>query len=411
MTQTDFENLLHQTMGLDVASIGSTTIERAVRQRMASMGLAQLEDYWRQLWGSTEELQELIETVVVPETWFFRDPEAFGALLHIVMEEWRPNHPAGILRLLSIPCCTGEEPYSMIMALLDGGFSLEQLHVDAVDISTRALARARRGVYGTNSFRGANVSFRERYFHRAANGYIVAERLSRKVNFRRGNLLSSGFPLGEEPYHVIFCRNLLIYFDRSTQDRAMKILKSLLAPDGFLFVGSAEAFLAACSGFTSVNRAMAFAFRRAGAKRVEAAEPAARGSRKLARKHPGSPAKCPPKPDLARVSMPVQPAPAAVDLETARRLADTGRLREAAEQCETHLRQRGPSTEAYYLLALVSDAIGDRQRAAECYRRVLYLEPGHADALMHLALLSDGQGDATAARRLRERARRAERSV
>src|SRR5580698_2052789 len=106
MSEIDFENLLKQRMGLDSVSVGSPTIDRAVRLRMAAIGVEQVEDYWRHLSLSNEEVQELIETVVVPETWFFRDREAFTVLVRLVVEEWRPLHPAGVLRLLSIPCST-----------------------------------------------------------------------------------------------------------------------------------------------------------------------------------------------------------------------------------------------------------------------------------------------------------------
>src|SRR5450755_3402731 len=158
MSQADVENLLKNAMGLDTPSIGSASIERAVRLRMATLGLNQADDYEQQLRRSTDELQELIEAVVVPETWFFRDREAFATLVRLVTDEWRSTSSASVLRLLSVPCSTGEEPYSMVMSLLDGGFSPQQLQVDAVDISARALARATRGVYGTNSFRGATVA-------------------------------------------------------------------------------------------------------------------------------------------------------------------------------------------------------------------------------------------------------------
>jgi chemotaxis protein methyltransferase WspC len=181
----DFENLLKEAMGLDAVSVGRTTIDRAVRLRMASLGLERREDYWQQLHDSTGELQELIETVVVAETSFFRDREAFAALVRLVTEEWLPAHPTGILRLLSVPCSTGEEPYSMSMALLDGGFSLGQFHVDAVDISARALTQAKRGVYGMNAFRGENLSFRDRYFRSTGDGYVLVEWLSEKVSFTR----------------------------------------------------------------------------------------------------------------------------------------------------------------------------------------------------------------------------------
>jgi len=408
MVRIDFENLLKQAMGLDSASVGSTTIERAVRLRMASVGVEQIEDYWQQLRSSCHELQELIEIVVVPETWFFRDPEAFTALVRLVIEERRPLHSNAVLRVLSIPCSSGEEPYSIIMALLDAGFSLDQLHVDAMDISARALTRAKRGIYGTNSFRGQNVVFRGRYFQPTANGYALAESLRDKVTFRQGNLLSAGFRFDERLYDVVFCRNLLIYFDRATQEQAMRTLGSLLARSGFLFVGPAEAFLASCSGFASVNQAMSFAFRRTAAKRPSAnnsfpgpVKPLEKGNRPRSQR------------EFKAKSLPVSvpAAPPLADLETVRRLADAGRLREAVESCQSYIRQHGPSAEAYYLLGLVRDAIGDQHAAAEFYRKTLYLEPDHVEALIHLALLTEGEGDIAAATRLRERAQRAERSA
>jgi chemotaxis protein methyltransferase WspC len=100
----------------------------------------------------------------------------------------------------------------------------------------------------------------------------------------------------------------------------------------------------------------------------------------------------------------VPPSPA--DLRTAHNLADVGKLREAAEYCENYLRQYGPASEAYCLLGVLRDAMGDRRSAADYYRKVLYLEPEHVQALMHLALLTESQGDRAAAERLRERARR-----
>jgi len=399
----DFEKVLKQAMGLDAASIGSSTIERAVRVRMADLGLARREDYWRQLHDSKDEIQELIETVVVPETWFFRDREAFGALLHLVTEEWLPAHPSGILRLLSVPCSTGEEPYSIVMALLDGGVSLERFRVDAMDISARVLAQARRGIYGLNSFRGANLQFRERYFGPLAGGYALLSQLSAKVSFRQRNLLAADFHFGEELYDVIFCRNLLIYFDRSTQEQAMRILESALTPSGFLFVGPAEAFLASCSGFASVNQAMSFAFRRTGTKRIEVANDSLRRPMKPV-KRPDSP-----RSRLAPLSVPLAlktPVAAPSELALACGLADAGRLEEAAAGCERDLQQRGPSSAAYYLLGLLRDATGDGAGAAESYRRVVYLEPEHVEALMHLAVCLENLGDAAAAERFRNRARR-----
>ena len=136
----------------------------------------------------------------------------------------------------------------------------------------------------------------------------------------------------------------------------------------------------------------------------------------LSRPQPGKHAKREPKPPSPKIttsehisgSAPIAPAPA-TDLEAARRLADAGRLQEAAAWCEANLTERGPSSGTYFLLGLVSDAMGDRNSAAAFYKKVIYLEPEHVQALMQLALISESQGNSAAAERLRGRARRAER--
>jgi len=411
MVQCDFANLLKESMGLDSASVGNTTIESAVQSRMDSLGYNQREDYWNRLFASDDELQELIEAVVVPETWFFRDQDAFTALARLISEEWLPNHPRAVLRLLSGPCCTGEEPYSMVMALLDVGMPRDRLHIDAVDISLRALARAKRGAYGTNSFRGENLTFRDRYFERRPSGYCLPKSIREIVAFHYGNLLSSDFRAGSAPYDIIFCRNVLIYFDRDTQNKVMKGLDRLLAPSGFLFVGPSETFLAACSGFTSINQSMSFAFRKAGVRAMEPVKSAraqltnlVRNPRSQGVHHAAKPSPLSPPLQIPTIADPV-------DLESARRLADAGRLREAGELCEIHLKKHGPSSQAYYLLGVVRDAGGDLPGAKDCYRKVLYLEPTHTEALLHLALCFENHGDWGMAQRLRERAKRVEKGA
>ena len=113
---TQIEQLLRETMGLDAASIGSTLIHRSVRLRMKILGLKRWEEYEHLLQNSAAEWNELMESVVVTETWFFRDREPFCALVRLVLEERAPANLLRPLRLLSIPCSTGEEPYSMLMA-------------------------------------------------------------------------------------------------------------------------------------------------------------------------------------------------------------------------------------------------------------------------------------------------------
>ncbi len=362
-------------MGLDAASIGSTSIHRAVRSRMRSLGLASLNDYKPLLESSRTEWSQLVEAVIVPETWFFRDPQPIKAFGRHVAEEWLPAHPAIPARLLSVGCATGEEPYSLVMALRDAGVPFARFEVTGIDISACALARAERAVYRRNSFRGDDLAFRERYFRPSEEGFVLDRAVRKSVRFLRGNLLGADFLPGAATYDFIFCRNLLIYFDRPTQQRAIEKLDHLLAPWGTLFVSPVEQPLALNHGFRAADIPGASACRRAG-QEMRRYEPIRLSKR------PPPPARFLPDGDFQprfRLDSrtPLAPTgkvspPSRASLETARRLADAGRLEEAAQVCEAHLRQRKGSAEAYYLLGLVRDAAGDA-RATDCYRKALYL--------------------------------------
>jgi len=414
------EALLRKEIGLDAASIGSSLIERTVRLRMQKHGLKRIEAYRDHLASSPEELRELIEAVVVTETWFFRDREPFLAFTQLTVNDWLPRHAQGGVRVLSVPCSSGEEPYSLAMALLDAGLSDTRFAIDAVDISANALARAERAVYGKNSFRGRDLAFRDRHFQSTPTGYALHPTVRRAVRFRRDNILDAGFLAGSAPYDFIFCRNLLIYFDRATQLATLSKLRRLLADDGVLFVGPAEMPLATDGGFTSANLPLAFACRKNGGDTMPAAArknvhpfatetngshgAAARGKNKVLSAALSPSTAAPARP---RVPMIAAPDTAASALELARHHADTGRLAEAVAVCEAHLAQTGPSAEAYYLLGLVKDA-SDDPAAINYYRKALYLEPNHYETLIHLALWLEKSGDPNSARPYRRRAERAQ---
>lgn len=414
MAFAEIENLLKQRMGLDAASIGPSAIARAVQERQASRRLENADAYWDCVRDSEVELQELIEAVIVPETWFFRDREVFVALARVVEAVRRLRDSGRVLRLLSLPCSTGEEPYSMAMALLADGVPDDGFRIDAVDISALAIDKARRGFYGRNSFRGNDLRFRDRFFDATEQGYRLQDRVKATVDFQRGNLFAPGFLPGAGRYHIVFCRNLLIYFDRPTQDRALAVLGQLLAPEGILFVGPAETGLLLQHGFASARLPLAFAFRKA----PSAPEPAPTSGTALreARRRARAPVPMPPFPRRPPALPPIaappgRPRPAATalpapSLDDAFRLADQGRLGEALRLCEAHVRLQGPSARSFQLMGLVHDATDHPRQAADCYRRALYLEPNHPEILAHLAVLLETQGDADGARRLHERLRR-----
>ena len=145
--------------------------------------------YYQKLICSEQEFTELVETVTVPETWFFRTHQSFTALEGIAKHEWLPTHPNDVLHILSVPCSTGEEPYSIAMTLLDCGFQPAQFIIDAVDINNRNHYTAKQALYTRNSFRNQDLSFRDRHFKKSGSAYQLADRVKHTVNFIQGNLL------------------------------------------------------------------------------------------------------------------------------------------------------------------------------------------------------------------------------
>jgi chemotaxis protein methyltransferase WspC len=393
--------LLKRDLGLEAARLGHGSIERAVRERLAARKLTDMARYWTLLMDSAEERQQLIDAVVVPETWFFRDRGAFDALVGHTLAQWRASRPAGPMRLLSVPCSTGEEPYSMAMALLDLGVDAPAFQIDAADISERSLAVARAATYRRNSFRGEALEFRARHFDARGDAFALRPAVTSRVRLRRANLLDQGIAAGA-PYDVVFCRNLLIYFERETQDRALQILAGLLSPAGTLFLGPSEAGLALVHRWRAIGAPLSFGFQRP-APEPPAAAPVTRGAApRVAVRRPPPPLRREP---VVAASAPLRPS-ADTLLSEARRLADEGCYDDARARCESFLQQHGPNAHVLFLLGLVRGAQGDAGAAAALYRKALYLDPVHEDTLVHYAMLLERRGDEAGARVLRERIRR-----
>lgn len=262
MSQAAIETLLQQKIGLNAKTIGSSTINKSIHRRMSNCSLSDLTTYLKLLQTSTKELDALIEEIVVPETWFFRDRKPFEFLSQYVKNEWlsiRRNQP---LRILSVPCSTGEEPYSIAITLLEAGLTSKNFCIDAVDISKKSLYRAQHGIYSQNSFRGCTAAFQKQYFTQIENSYHLDQTIINSINFIAGNLLDPQFLITKKPYHIIFCRNLLIYLEQSARKQVIQVLNQLLNNQGLLFLGHSETGQVLSSDFVPVRYPAAFAFRK-----------------------------------------------------------------------------------------------------------------------------------------------------
>ena len=397
MSDFAIEALLQKTMGLKVTSIGKTTVDRSVQGRMKALSIDNKSDYLEKLKSSAVELRELIEEIVIPETWFFRDNEPFKALNRYLVSEWLPRHKDNILRILSVPCSTGEEPYSITMSLLGSGFPADKFTVHAVDISRRSLQRAREVLYTEHSFREKDRSYRSQYFQKTEKNYVLNKAVRKKVHFHNGNILNHLFMEGLGSFDIIFCRNVLIYFDALSRHQAIKTLNEILSDDGILFVGHAETNLYVNSVFTPTPFSQAFAFykkpKETNNSNSVSVDPLRTRQKIAAAKHP--------YPSQRRETGKNEP-----DLVVARQLADKGELADATRICEAYLDRYGPSAQAFFLLGIINDAADSISQAEKLFRKAVYLNPNHEEALVFLSLLAEKRGDVNEAKALQERINR-----
>lgn len=411
-----FFDFLKERIGLDVTSVGPAIIERAVRQRTTLSQAAHADEYWQLLQGSRDEQQALIEAVIVPETWFFRYPESFATLGKLARQRLAELNNMRALRILSLPCSTGEEPYSIAMALLDAGLKPHQFKVDGMDVSPLSVDKARRALYGKNSFRGQDLDYRDRHFSAEQDGHRVNETVREQVRLQVGNVLDPTLLATEPAFDFVFCRNLLIYFDQPTQQQVFEVLKRLTHVDGVLFIGPAEGSLLGRLGMRSIGIAQSFAFSRQSHPQPEpmpVSKPVALPVSQPIRSTPPPPVRN--RPFAAATPLPVTSKSANPDAATLlaniAALANEGKSAEARAACDQYLRSHEPVAQVFYWLGLLSDVAGLTLEAQGFYRKALYLEPQHPEALMHLAALLQAQGDSVGARRLQERAARSGRTA
>lgn len=392
------ESLLSREIGLNPSSVGKSAIDAAVKARSRAVGATKVSEYWAKLEQSQAERRALIEEIVVSETWFFRDEDVFKTLTKHATASLRREKS---LRILSFPCATGEEPYSVAIALLEAGLGPTRFQVRGVDVSERALTKARRGVYGKNAFRGGTPEQHPGYFEPVEGGTAVTDLVRAPVMFGVGNVLDS-LLFSSRSFDVILCRNLLIYLDPQARAKALTNLSHWLSDTGVLFAGHAEALELMDPRFHRLSDAAPFAYVKQAAT---VPEPVVKRAPAPARARPTS----------SRVRSP-SPRPAAVkvsslaSLQQATELANVGRLPEARALCERLLAESGANPQAYCLLGTIQQASGDVTAAIDCFNKALYLEPACYEALVHLALLHERRGELPAAENFRRRAERARRA-
>lgn len=241
--------LVRSEAGIHLGAEKRTMLEARIRRRLKVLEMDSYDQYCSYLFGRKglkEEISHLIDVVTTNKTDFFREPKHFEFLVSRAVpefsERWAGGRPFFVW---SAGCSTGEEPYTLAMLLSDYalGHSGFRFRILATDISTIVLKKAELGVYSEDAIRVIPPVMKRKYFlhsrDAAAERVRAAPELRRVVEFRQLNFMAADYGMSETP-DAIFCRNVIIYFERATQECILGKLSACLAPGGYLFVGHAE---------------------------------------------------------------------------------------------------------------------------------------------------------------------------
>jgi chemotaxis protein methyltransferase WspC len=412
------DGLVRTRLGIDPEALGTSVFPNAVGRRMAARGVADATAYAALVAAEPGEQAALLGDLVVPETWFFRGGRPlFDHLAAWVAARAAARGPVPV-RILSLPCSTGEEPNSLAIALTERGVPPAAYRIDGVDLAPTHLARAAAGRYPAFAFREPGADPRLRHFRPTDDGrWELTPELRQAVRFRPGNAVDPMLLAGENPYDLILCRHLFIYLTAVARERVTAHLERLLAADGLLCVSPGEAARLAPDRFVALGPPAFCLFHGAavpiagfGAPRSDCddswehaslAQTDAAGSVNSLVVRMATPAD---EPALA-----VSPRSTNSDpLAAARELADAGKL-EAAIAAYEHAALTHTSADGFSLLGIIELARGRAEAAGRAFRKALYLEPDHPEALSHMILLCERRGESARADALRRRLARVER--
>ncbi len=270
MTEEGFRllrDLIHAHCGIWFREDLRFLLERRLTPRLAAHGLTSYLDYHRFLRfdpRGQEELDEATDLLTTNETYFYREPHQLRAFQRDILPALAKRRAdERRLRVLSAGCSTGEEPYTIAILLKDSGlFEGWDLEVVGADISRRCLTVARAAAYGDHAFRSAEGEAMRRWFHLRQGKWVLHDAVRRLVRFTAANLLDDCGLASVGRADVVFCRNVMIYFDLSARKQALRRLHDKLRPGGWLLLGHSESLLNVSADFELVHLTDDLVYRR-----------------------------------------------------------------------------------------------------------------------------------------------------
>lgn len=415
MSLSGIKQLLREKMGLNAEKIGDSSVKHAVENRLLQHAEMDLASYLKLVQESRAELYALIEEVVVSETWFFRNTKPFfacaakvKAIQQAALGQLRP------VEILSLPCSTGEEPYSIAIALREALLDTSKIAITAVDISQQAINQAKRGLFSKNSLREVPEPLLAKYFTPRDGRFAVSDEIRRMVTFTQGNLLVGPASPRPDFYDVIFCRNLLIYLDAELHAQSVEKLFRALRPDGVLYVGHAETMHLGNRWFQATGERANFGFTRIspraqpkpllnGKNTVDTGPNAIAGSKP-------SPTDASTSPSMVAnhivANHNVVPKQKVISITFLKSLVDKEQFEKAEPLIVEFLRTEPNNTEVLYLRGWVRFRLGDDKQAMSVLKKLLSMAPEHTATLALLGKIAEKNYDLDAVRLYKEKLER-----
>ncbi|MFC4767210.1 CheR family methyltransferase [Effusibacillus consociatus] len=237
------------------------SLESKISKRTNELGMS-IWEYTRHLEQNSQEWDVVVELLTINETYFCREENQLEVFQSIILPQLTGKN---LIRIWSAACSTGEEPYTLAMMVAETGFiPLDAVEILATDINKKVLQTAKQGWYSKRSlsFRRMPEHLLEKYFVERDEGYQVVDSIRNRVRFRYLNLLDQDEMERFGEFDVIFCRNVLIYFDRTAIQKVVSSFYDRLAPEGSLFLGHAESITGMNTGFETIHTEKSFYYRK-----------------------------------------------------------------------------------------------------------------------------------------------------
>jgi chemotaxis protein methyltransferase CheR len=251
-TTDDFKlirEIIYNYSGIYISDDYQSIFMRRLERRLMALAMDSFHDYYYFLkynQTNNDELRKLMDVITIKETYFFREIDQMKTLMTELLPELRKQKQGETIKIWSAGCATGEEPYTIAMLCLEKGYHTGNARVEiyANDISQEAIQKAKQGIYKQSSFRSIDAAYTQRFFSSLSDGTMqIRDEVKELLNFFCINLVEKNRLTFLPLFDVIFCRNVIIYFNDESKRQVIESFQKKLQPQGFLFLGHSESLI------------------------------------------------------------------------------------------------------------------------------------------------------------------------